>query len=126
MCFVYVFALEECARVVAYWRSLLIGPHYRSDKRWHDTQVIRARHFFAMLRSRLMSIVMIVCVEHEHACVRARASCDDVPCSGNVLTFKIGKHCGGRLSSTFEASLSYASRCFDERAPTVHPRGPMR
>ena len=78
MCFVYVFALEECARVVAYWRSLLIGPHYRSDKRWHDTQVIRTRHFSAMLRSRLMSIVMIVCVEHEHACVRARASCDGV------------------------------------------------
>ena len=75
MCFVYVFALEECARVVAYWRSLLIGPHYRSDKRWHDTQVVRTRHFSAMLRSRLMSIVMIVCVEHEHACVRARASC---------------------------------------------------
>ena len=70
MCFVYVFALEECARVVAYWRSLLIGPHYRSDKRWHDTPVIRARHFSAMLRSRLMSIVMIVCVEHECACVR--------------------------------------------------------
>ena len=30
-----------------------------------DTQVIRARHFSAMLRSRLLSIVMIVCVEHE-------------------------------------------------------------
>ena len=71
MCFVYVCALEECARVVAYWRSLLVGPHYRSDKRWHDTQVIRSRHFSAMLRSRLMSIVMIVCVEHECACVRA-------------------------------------------------------
>ena len=73
--------VRSCAQLltVAYWRSLLIGPHYRSDKRWHDTQVIRARHFFAMLRSRLMSIVMIVCVEHEHACVRARASCDGVP-----------------------------------------------
>ena len=28
----------------------------------------RARHFFAMLSSRLMLIVMIVCVEHENAC----------------------------------------------------------
>ena len=72
MCFVYVCALEECARVVAYCRSLLIGPHYRSDKCWHDTDGIRARHFCAKMPSRLMSIVMIVVVEHERACVRAR------------------------------------------------------
>ena len=77
----------------------------------HDTEVIRAGHFTAMLRSRLMLIVMIVCVEHECACVRARASCDGVPCSGNVLTFKIGPHFCGRLPWTLEASLGCASRC---------------
>ena len=45
----YVFCLCFCSRGVrSCWRSSLIGPHYRSDKRWHDTQVIRARHFSAM------------------------------------------------------------------------------
>ena len=77
MCFVYVFALEECARVVAYCRSLLIGPHYRSDKCWHDTDGIRARHFCAKMPSRSMSIVVIVVVVvgHECACVCARVEC---------------------------------------------------
>jgi hypothetical protein len=50
------------------------GPHYRSDKCWHDIDGIRVRHFCAKMSSRLMSIVMIVVVvvEHEGACVRAR------------------------------------------------------
>ena len=54
----------------------------------HDTEVIRAGHFTAVLRSRLISIVMIVCAEHECACVRARASWNGMPLSGNVLTCK--------------------------------------
>ena len=47
-----------------------------------------------------MSIVMIVCAEHECACVRARASCDGVPLSGNVRTFKIGTHSGGKKAGS--------------------------
>ena len=46
----------------------------RSDKCWHDTDSIRARHFCAKMPSRLMSIGMIVFVVagHEYACVHAR------------------------------------------------------
>ena len=81
----------------------------------HDTEVIRAGHFTAMLPSRWMSSVMIVCAEHECACVRACASvvrwraiewqCTHIQ---NWYTLWWQK---SWLPWTFEASLGYASRC---------------
>ena len=71
-----------------YSRGVGIYRHVCMYVCMYATQVIRAGHFTAVLRSRLISIVMIVCAEHECACVRARASWNGMPLSGNVLTCK--------------------------------------
>ena len=62
-----------------------------------------------------------------YMCPRKRRAMavNGVPCSGNVLTLEIGTHCGGRLSSTFEASLSCASQCLDEKDALQGQRAPL-